>query len=510
MTDPKGVANILKPFSKSLKKPLLASFMGEEKIEEGAKILADSNIPNFPYPDVACKAFSYMCAYSYNLKEIYETPLIRDEDEKKTLKKREKVSEIFENVLKDKRTLLDEYESKKVLEAFDIPTVLTKVAKSEEEAKEIAKDMGFPVVLKVYSKTITHKSDVGGVKLNLKSEKEVEKAFQEIYNSVKKFLKEEDFQGVTVQKMVSINGYELILGSSADPQFGPVILFGTGGKLVEVFRDRALALPPLNSTLAIRLMERTKVFKALKGVRGEKGVNLDFLEIVLIRFSKLISEYPIIKECDINPLLATSNEIIALDARIVLHSKEEKKVDLAIRPYPIEHIKSSSTKEGIPITFRPIKPEDEILVSDFLKTLSKESVLQRFLKKLDYTKLLARERLIKMCFTDYDREIALIAEVENKGKKEIIALSRLTKILNTKDAVFAMVVKDSWHGKKVGSNLLKYLIDVAKYEKIKKIKARVLKENLIMQKIFKKLNFEMRESSDGKMIYVELDLTKNI
>jgi acetyltransferase len=500
MTDPKGVANVLKPFSKGLKKPLIASFMGEEKIEKGDDILANSNIPNFPYPDVACEAFSYMWNYSYNLKEIYETPLIRDEEEEKILKKRKKISKIFEGVLKDNRTLLDERESKEVLEAFDIPTVLTKVAKSKEEAKEIAKDIGFPVVLKVYSKTITHKSDVGGVKLNLKSEGEVEKAFQEIFDSVKKFLKEEDFQGVTVQKMVSSNGHELILGSSTDSQFGPVILFGMGGKLVEVFKDRSLALPPLNSTLANHLMERTRIFQALKGVRGEKGIDLNFLETVLIRFSKLISEYPIIKECDINPLLATPDEIIVLDARVVLYKEGEKRINFAIRPYPVEYIKLSSTKEGIPITFRPIKPEDEFSVSSFLETISKETIL----KELDYEKLFERERLIKMCFTDYDREMTLIAEVENKGEKEVIALSRLIKILNTEDAIFSMVVKKSWRGKKVGSNFLKYLIDVAKKEKIKIIKAKILKKHFIMQKIFEELNFKMRESKCGKMIYVEV------
>lgn len=221
------------------------------------------------------------------------------------------------------RTILTELESKRILSAYGLPVIQTAIADNETEAVELANAIGYPVVLKLLSETITHKTDVGGVQLNLLSAEDVKWAYRAIETSVREKAGKEHFLGVTVQPMLNLNGgYELIVGSSIDPQFGPVLLFGSGGQLVEVFRDRALALPPLNTTLARRMMEQTKIYKALKGVRGRKSVDLRALEHLIVRFSQLVVEQPWIREIDINPLFVSSEQMIVLDARIVLHPEE--------------------------------------------------------------------------------------------------------------------------------------------------------------------------------------------
>ncbi len=297
MTDPTKTAEELKRFAK-LGKPVLASFMGAKSVEEGSSILVDAGIPVFEFPDMACKTFATMWTHSDQLKEITEEipPLSGEE------------------ICAPKGTILDEVESKKILEKYQIPVVPTEIAKSPDEAVKIASNMGFPVVLKIYSQTITHKTDVGGVKLNLNTPDSLKNAYAEIFKAVKR----EDFQGVTVQKMVNLDGYELIIGSITDEEFGPVVLFGQGGSLVEVVKDQSLAMPTLTKTLALRLMRRTKIYEALLGVRGRKAVDIDKLSELLVRFSQMICEQTWIKECDINPLLVSPDGFLALDARIIV------------------------------------------------------------------------------------------------------------------------------------------------------------------------------------------------
>jgi acetyltransferase len=509
MTDPTLCAEALKPYSANKTKPILASWMGASTVNTGTNILIDSGIPTFSYPDMACRAFAYMWAYSYNLKGIYETPILCEiENENEKQKKKEKVSEIFLSVREEGRTLLTEYEAKKVLEIIGIPIVKTSIATNKDEAIKVAEEMGFPVVLKLHSKEITHKTDVGGVKLNLNNKEAVEKAFTSIYESLKALSKEKFFDGVTVQKMINRNeGYELIIGSSLDSQFGPVLLFGSGGELVEVYKDKALSLPPLTNTLARRMMEQTKIYEALKGVRGKKAVDLIALEKILVNFSLLIAEFPQIVECDINPLLVSSKEIISLDARIVLseETEKEKLPKLAIRPYPINYIKSKKLKDGSSIVYRPIRPEDEPLILSFLQDLSEKSVLQRYLEAFHYNELLERNTLISFCFNDYDREIAIVAEkTMEDGKKEILAVGRLTKIASTDMANFALIVKDKCQGEGIGSSILSQLIVIAKEENIEKIVGTMRKENVVMQKICEKHNFTVSTAKDSSLLQVEL------
>lgn len=491
MTDAVGTAEKLKAFAK-IGKPILASWMGADSVAKGDSILTEAGIPAFPFPDMACKTFSYMWNYTYNLSEIYETPMAVE------IKHTDALEKIFEKARSENRTILDEVESKQVLEAYDIPCTPTKVAHDAKEAVQLAEKMGYPVVLKVYSKTITHKTDVGGVKLNLHTAVAVEKSYHEIEESVKRLVGKEHFQGVTVQPMIKPDGYELILGSTIDEQFGPIILFGSGGQLVEVYKDRALGLPPLTTTFAKHMMEQTKIYEALKGVRGRKPIDLEKLEQILVQFSNMVVGQPWIKECDINPLLASPDRLIALDARVILHNPKTKDLPKpAIRPYPVQYEEEWTLKDGTPVAIRPIRAEDEPLMVQFHKDLSQETVRQRYLKAINYDERVAHHRLLRICFNDYDREIALLVQ---KGE-EILGVIRLTKIPGTKDATFALTVKDRWQNKGIGTKLMKKLLDAAHQEKVDRIVAYMLDENKEMQALCKHFGFTLK--AEDKYIFTE-------
>lgn len=508
MTDPTGVSDRIKKFA-DMKKPIFASWMGAKSVSEGIKILLDANIPTFEYPDLACSAFAQMWNYKYSLESLYETAKVYSEleTEKEIRQKYKAISNIITKAREENRTILNEFESKLVLQTFDIPIVQTAVAQNEEEAAAYAKKIGFPVVLKLYSKAITHKSDVGGVILNIDSEDEVKRAFIKIKQNLFKLGKEKDFDGVTVQKMIKSEGYELILGSSVDEQFGPVILFGTGGKLVEIYKDRALSLPPLTTNLAKKLIEETKIYEALKGFRGAQGVNLVDLEKILVRFSDLITRYPEIKECDINPLLAAPDQIIALDARIILHEKNIEYPKLAIRPYPAHYVIDAKLQDETEIVIRPIYPEDESLVIQFYKDISAKSLKQRYLQVLHYDELVAHERLIRLCYIDYDREITLVVELKHeKGKREILAIGRFSKLINSNDATYSILVKDRWHRKGIGKKLLKHIIKIAHEEKSINLISQMFEDNEPMIALCKELGFYFEKLEDKKILIAKLKL----
>jgi acetyltransferase len=503
MTDPTETAERLKPLAHLDGKPLLASWMGGADVAAGITILNRAGIPTFPYPDTAVRAFNYMWRYSDNLKSLYETPVLAAEEGIDPAA----AEQIIQAVRRSGRTLLTEVESKQLLAAYALPTVETRIAKSEEEAVKIAAEIGYPVVLKLYSETITHKSDVGGVQLNLATAAAVRRA----YRAVEKRVPPEDFSGVTIQPMISQEGYELILGSSLDPEFGPVLLFGMGGTLVEIFQDRALGLPPLTTTLARRMMEQTKIFAALKGVRGKPPVDLAALEQLLVRFSRLVVEQRWIKEIDINPLLVSPTHQIALDARVVVHGKEVREKDLpklAIRPYPTQYIRRYTLKDGTSVTIRPIRPEDEPLMVRFHQTLSDQSVYLRYFQALKLSQRTAHERLTRICFIDYDREMALVAErkVPESGEREILGAARLTKIHGREKAEFALLISDPYQRQGLGGEFLRRLIQIARDEQLKQIRADILPDNIPMQRICRKLGFRLRREMDDPLLSAERDL----
>jgi acetyltransferase len=349
------------------------------------------------------------------------------------------------------------------------------------------------------------------VVLNLRDASAVRDAFSNIQSAVAEKVGAEHFQGVTVQPMAKLDGYELILGASLDPQFGPVLLFGTGGQLVEVFKDKSLALPPLNSTLARRMMETTKIYHALQGVRGRKSVDMAALENLLVRFSELVVENPRIKEIDINPLLASPDRLLALDARVVLHEAEVTDTNLpqsAIRPYPEQYVSNWKTNSGEEVVIRPIRPEDEPKIVEFHKLLSERSVYLRYFQPLKLSQRTAHERLTRICFIDYNREMALVAErLDEQGKSEIIAVGRMSKLHGVPEAELAALVRDGFQGKGLGSELYRRLLQVARVEKLHKIHSNMLRENIEMKAICKSLGFELSDGDlDDNLIFAELAL----
>jgi acetyltransferase len=444
------------------------------------------------------------------LQGLYETPNLPADSEIAT-NARERAEAIIAAVRREQRTVLTEAESKQLLATYGIPTVKTLVAETEEAAVATAEQFGYPIALKLHSKTITHKTDVGGVMLNLGDAGAVRKAYRAIESSVRQRAGAEHFLGVSVQPMIKLEGYELIIGSSLDAQFGPVLMFGTGGQLVEIFQDRALGLPPLNTTLARRMMEQTKIYTALKGIRGRPPVDLAALEQLLVRFSHLVVEQRWIKEIDINPLLVSHERFTALDARVIVHGPEVRASELprpAIRPYPMQYIAPWTAEDGTKMIIRPIRPEDEPLLVKFHGTLSERSVSLRYFHVMKLSARIAHQRLTRNCFIDYDREIALVADHKNPntGEHEILGVGRLTKIRGTGEAEFALVVSDPFQRLGLGTELLRRLIQIGRDENIERISADILPENVEMQRICERLGFKLSHNVDEAVIRAVTDL----
>ncbi|HYA99186.1 MAG TPA: bifunctional acetate--CoA ligase family protein/GNAT family N-acetyltransferase [Ktedonobacteraceae bacterium] len=510
MTDPTLTAESVKRIAANTHKPILASWMGGAEVASGTMILNRADIPTFPYPDTAAQIFDYMWQYRSNLRSLYETPLPSLEFDTQR-PDRAFAEKLIDSTRQSGRTLLTEVEAKQLLASYGIPTVETRVATNEAEAVQHAEEIGYPVVLKLLSETITHKSDVGGVQLHLASAEAVRTAYHAIESSVREKAGAEHFLGVTVQPMIALDGYELILGSSLDPQFGPVLLFGSGGQLVEVYQDQALAFPPLTTTLAQRVMEQTRVYTALKGVRGRKPIDLVALEDLLVRFSYLVIEQRWIKEIDVNPLLASPERLLALDARVVLHEpaiSEEQLPKLAIRPYPVQYVGPWELRDGTPVTIRPIRPEDEPLMVTFHETLSARSVYLRWLHSLSLSQRVAHEQLISMCFIDYDREMALVADYKNQqtGQSEIIGVGHLIKVHGAHEAEIALLVTDQFQRKGLGTELLRRLIQFGHDEKLQRLIGDILVENKGMQEVCRKLGFHLEYSPETQLVRAELEI----
>jgi acetyltransferase len=510
MTNPAEVAGHLVPYAQGRGKPVLASWMGGQTVAEGVEILNAAGIPTFPFPDTAARAFDYMWSYSSHLRALYETPAMTASgtDSEFRLGKAKK---LIERTLATGRTLLTEVESKKLLSLYGIPSVPTSLARTADEAVAYATEFGYPIVLKVYSKTITHKTDVGGVKLDLPNAAAVRKAFRSIQSSIRSKAGEKAFEGVTVQPMMRLDGYELILGSNVDPVFGPVILFGSGGQLVEVYRDRALALPPLNTTLAQRLMELTRIHAALEGVRGRKAVNIEALKAALVAFSELVVELPRIAEIDINPLVVSSDQLLALDARVVLADPKIKDANLprsAIRRYPSQYVSRWKMKDGSRVVIRPIRPEDEPLMVGFHESLSGESVYLRYFHMSQLSTRVAHERLLRKCFIDYDREMALVAELMDPDTQStcIAAVARLSRAPSSEEAEIGVIVADRFQHQGLGAELIQKLVDIARTEKIKRIVADFHSENSAIRHLAKHGGATVTPTSDTTCFRIQLDL----
>ena len=502
VANPDKLAERLIDISRKTTKPIITSFMGEASVIHARQILNTNNIPTYDTPDAAVESYMYLYHYQRHLEQLYETP---EELNIKTPAHKETIKKILDAAEKEKRDLLSEMESKTFLELYGIKTTKPHVAETEDKAAQLAEKIGYPVVMKIHSPQITHKSDIGGVVLDLRCKEDVKKTFKEMIKRAKEKAPDAKILGVTIQKMIKTHGYELIMGSKKDPVFGSVILFGLGGIYTELFKDRAIGFPPLNQVLAQRIIEKTRAYELLKGFRGLPPVNMTKVEETLVNFSQLIIDYPEIKEIDVNPLIASGDELIAVDARIILDKSWKDKPHLIIMPYPTKYVKTVKLKDGTEVLFRPIKPEDELLWLDMFQTFSQETVRFRFFRILKDT---PHEMRTRYCNIDYDREIAIVAEVKEKDKRRFLGVTRvILKPGNTDEAEYALVVTDKWQRLGLGSEFIDYTIEIAKDKKVKKLYGVVLKDNVPMLTLCREKNFKITEGDPGEY-EVEYDLAK--
>jgi acetyltransferase len=477
-------------------KTIVTSFMGYGAVQEANSILNANNIPTYSTPEQALKTYMYMYNYQRNIELLYETP---EELPVDSSPPRRPILAILRNAAFEDREILTEDEAKKVLKYYNFPIVRTAAANNVDEAVALATEMGFPVVLKILSPQIVHKSDAGGVILNVNSPREVREAFDLLIQRANAYNPSAQIIGVTVQPMVEKKGHEVILGGKTDPVFGPVILFGMGGVGVELFKDVSIGIPPLNTTLIHRMMEETKVYRLLKGYRGSTPVDLKRLDETVLLFSQLLTDFPQIKEIDINPLLINEKDATILDARIVVDKEKvckkfEPHAHMVISPYPKKYEILWLLKNGQEVLLRPVKPEDEPMWLEWFQSLSEESIRYRFFQMLKDT---PHEVRVRYCNVDYDREVAMVAEIVENGKRKILGVSRLSIESDGKHGEMAFIVSDYWQGLGLGTKLVDYTLDIAKEKGVENVYAIMLQDNYRALSLTKKMGFNIEYLSDG-------------
>ncbi len=506
MTNPTATAKTIGQLAETTTKPILAAWLGGQSLHEGIHILNDNGISTYSTPERAIRAFMTLVSYSRNLESLYETP--KDVPVEFTLD-RKKLRATFAQLLSGNETVLPEETSKKILEAYGIPTTYPHPAADAEEAAALAEKIGYPVVLKILSKDITHKTDVGGVALDIDSASLVRDKFQAVVDASKKARPDAKIDGVTVQPMVDLkNGQELILGIKKDPVFGTVIMVGFGGIAAELFADRSIGFPPLNEKLALRMLKSLKIWPLLNGYRGRPPVNIEKLIETMIRLSYLAADYPEISELDINPLLATQDGVIALDARVVVDrelvgKKMKPYAHLALKPYPEEYVRNLELKDGTPLCLRPIKPEDEPMWMKLLASCSRESIYARFRYFFQWE---SHDVATHYCFIDYDREVAIVAELEEDGERKLLGVGRLVADPDLETVEYAVLIADAWQEKGLGSILTDYCLEIANKWGLKSIVAETTATNERMLSVFKKRGFTIKPDTGSSLVEVHKDI----
>ncbi|MBU2547262.1 MAG: GNAT family N-acetyltransferase [Proteobacteria bacterium] len=484
------------------RRPAFVVMPGGEEMEAGRDILNKAGLPTYASPEAAVRAFHYMYTYSRNLRMLQEVPRelaspIRFD--------REEARRLVDQIMGEGRGLMTEFESKRLLASYGIPTNQTELAETVVEAVVLARQMGYPVAAKVNSLTVTHKSDAGGIRLDLRNSDDVIDAFEQIEQSVAAYDPQAHFGGVTIQRMVQDKGYEVIIGSKHDSDFGPVILFGMGGVMTELIGDRSIGLPPLNRLLARRMIEETRVYRLLKGFRGRPPANLDLLEEILVRLSQLVMDFPEISELDVNPLLLTAADAYALDARVVLKpSARPAPWHMAISAYPAEYENRFKTRNGHDLFIRPIRPEDAPLLSGFFNSLSEETVYLRFLRHM---KVLDQDTLARYTQIDYDRDLALVAFDESVDRPVIVGVARYFGHPDGEEAEFAIVVGDDWQGQTVGAGLLALALQAAKRQGFKRAWGLALREANGMIEMAEKSGAVVTPVENGSKVKLSIDLS---
>jgi len=463
-------------------------------VKEANRILNEKNVPTYSTPEQAIKTYMYMHQYNRNLELLYQTP---EELPVDSSPPKRPINVVIKEAARENREKLTETEAKKLLEAYHIPVVRTLIAETEDEAVSAASQLGYPVVLKILSPQIVHKSDIEGVALDINSKAELQEAFRKVMQRAKEKMPEAEIQGVTVQPMIRKKGYEIILGAKTDPLFGPVILFGMGGVGVEIFKDIAIGLPPLNQILARRIIEETKVYQLLKGYRNVPPANLKLLEEIMVRFSQMLVDFPQIKEVDINPLFINEKEALALDARVVIDkervfAKFEPHEHLVISPYPKKYETVWRMRDGRTVLLRPIKPEDEPLWLEMFQNFSEESVRYRFFNIIKDT---PHEVRVRYCNIDYDREIGIVAELTEE-RRQILGVVRLIIEPDGKNGEIAFIVADPWQGLGLGSKMVGHMIEICKDKGLETVYAFMLPDNYRAIRLLKKMGFTIQYAQD--------------
>jgi acetyltransferase len=500
MTRPTEAAEAVIRAAESLPKPVLACWLGETQVKEGRELFARHQIPGFVNPESALEAFAFLAEYEKNQKMLMQAPDPLGSHEPPDIAG---ARLIIEGALAERRQLLSALETRALLHAFHIPMAPALTARSPNEALAAAEYLGFPVALKILSPDITHKSDVDGVRLNIESAEPVRHAYNDLLAAVRARRPEARVDGVTVEKMYrNRNGRELLVGVIDDPVFGPAITFGAGGTAVEILRDRAVALPPLNEHIAETLIGQTRIAKLLDSFRNLPPVQRDAIVEVLLRISEMVCELPWIKELDINPLMADDQGALALDARIVVHQAapgRRRYGHMAIHPYPLHLVSRFQLSDGTDITIRPIRPEDAEMEQEFVRRLSPEAKFFRFMNSLQE---LSQEMLIRLTQLDYDRELALIATVERDGGETELGVARYFTNPDGQTAEFALVIADEWQRRGLGTRLMSCLIDAAREKGFRYLQGEVLASNVKMLALMKRLEFVSRINVDDPSLVV--------
>jgi acetyltransferase len=506
MTNPSECAKAVIAAATKFHKPILTSWMGGVTMQAGIELLNEAAIPTYSTPERAIRAFMHLVKYQRLQKLLYQTPhdiaLDFDID-------RIRVASLMASAACEDRIVLKENEAKELLELYGIPVAKVMLAATANEAIECARQIGFPVALKLVSPEITHKTDVGGVVLDLSTEDAVTAAFVQIQQRVQKLRPEACFEGVSVQPMISYAaGRELILGAMRDPVFGSVMLVGAGGVASELIRDRALEFPPLNELLARRMLESLRLWPLLQGYRGRPGIDVDRLVEVMMRLSYLIADHPEIAELDVNPLLVTPERSVALDARVILtpnsaYRSTRRHSHLVIRPYPSEFLRNVKLKDQTSVLLRPIKPEDEPMWTDLISSCSVETLHSRFQCLFNPR---SHELASRFCFVDYDRELAIVAELQNpQGKMQLIGIGRLVADADHQNAELAILVGDLWQGNGLGSLLTDYCLEICKAWGIRLVTAETSPSNYRMLHVFERRGFQTKHHPDVVLVRKAID-----
>ncbi len=490
------LAHAVADIAKKALKPVIVTWMGGDSVKEGRKIFAENSIPQYDTPEEAVRTYVNMCRYKRHLDSLYEIP---DELTPHKEPSINHLKELIRMALKEGRTLLNEEESKDFLAAYRIPVTMVQVARDSEAAVGIAEKVGYPVVIKVVSPDISHKSDVGGVIMGIDSSAAMKSAYETLIQSVKQHAPAAVITGVAVEKMFTGVDYELILGAKKDRDFGTVILFGMGGTTAEFIKDFSIGLPPLNQSLAKMLMQETRVYKMLQGFRGKPAADFEGLEEILVNFSNLIVDFPEIAEIDINPLAISNGKASALDARIIIDQNygdtcRSTYPHLIIAPYPTRYITPWQLSDGTKVILRPIRPEDEPAEYEMLASLSERTLRTRF---FSIFKNISREWLILFCNIDYDRHMAIVCEMEENGRKSMIGVARLIMDQDMKSGELAVLVQDRFQGKHLGTKLVEMLIGIGRERGLENIRADVLTENESMLDVFRRFGFTTHTVPDG-------------